>query len=302
MNAPRVRPRHPGETEAMRQAGARLAIGLLIACSFLDDAASAAGAPPDDPKQDAFGDPPGDTDEDPDNNDLTRPQSGFDVRFRYQSSSGTSSRTDQEITMLRLTNRFTLDTDWKLATIAQLPIVTKTTTDTDRESGIGDPFLQAALIRTIDEDWAFGFGARLVAPTPEDNLGSGKWQIMPGFGVRYSLPALGPDSYFVPAIRYAVSFAGDPSRRNISQPQIAPTLNIGLPDRWYVTLYPSYDIRINYGDPVSGQKGRLFLPFDGGIGRRLSDNLTMFLEVGVPIIKDYPVYDFKIEARLAVKF
>jgi hypothetical protein len=67
-----------------------------------------------------------------------------------------------------------------------------------------------------------------------------------------------------------------------------------------VTLYPSNDIRIS--DPVSGQKGRLFLPFDGGIGRRLSDNLTMFLEVGVPIIKDYPVYDLKIEARLAVKF
>jgi hypothetical protein len=287
----------------MRQAGARLAVGLLIACSFLDEAASAAGTAPDGSQQDTLGNPPGnDTNEDPDNNDLTRPQGGFDVRFRYQSSSGTSSRTNQEITMLRLTNRFTLDTDWKLATIAQLPIVTKTTTDTDRESGIGDPFLQAALIRTIDEDWAFGFGARLVAPTPEDNLGSGKWQIMPGFGVRYSLPALGPDSYFVPAIRYAVSFAGDPSRRNISQPQIAPTLNIGLPDRWYVTLYPSYDIRINYGDPVSGQKGRLFLPFDGGIGRRLSDNLTMFLEVGVPIIKDYPVYDFKIEARLAVKF
>jgi hypothetical protein len=180
--------------------------------------------------------------------------------------------------------------------------VTKATTDADREFGIGDPFVQTALIRTIDEDWAFGFGARLIAPAAEDNLGSGKWQIMPGFGVRYSLPALGPDSYFVPAIRYAISFAGDPSRRNISQPQIAPTLNIGLSDRWYVTFYPSYDIRINYGDPVLGQRGRLFLPFDAGIGRKLNDNLAVFLEVGVPIIKDYPVYDLKIEARLAVKF
>jgi len=56
---------------------------------------------------------------------------------------------------------------------------------------------------------------------------------------------MGTDSYFVPAVRYAMSFAGDPSARRISEPQIAPTLNIDLPGRWFLTLYPSYDIRIN---------------------------------------------------------
>jgi hypothetical protein len=71
---------------------------------------------------------------------------------------------------------------------------------------------------------------------------------MPGFGIRYSFLEFGDDTYFVPKLRYAVSFGGDPSRRNRNEPQIAPTLNIGLPDRWFVTLYPSYDIRINYGD------------------------------------------------------
>jgi hypothetical protein len=205
---------------------AGFAIGLMIAWSVFGEVASAAGVQPESSGQGAVGNPQGDDTEDPDNNDLTRPQGGFDVRFRYQSSSGATSRTDQEITMLRFTNRFTLDPDWKLAAIAQLPIVTKTSTDTDRETGTGDVFFQAALICSLDQDWAVGFGARLVAPAAEDNSGSGKWQIMPGFGVRYSLPALGPDSYFVPAIRYAVSFAGDPSRRNISQAQIAPTLNI----------------------------------------------------------------------------
>jgi hypothetical protein len=292
---------------ARSDAGTELVVGsLIVGCIFGIVGAPVAVAAPlgGSSQQDAAENPGDDDKEDADNNgtDLTRPQNSFDVRFRYQSSSGATSRTDQEMTMLRLTNRFTLDGDWKLATLAQLPLVTKATTDADREFGIGDPFVQTALIRTIDEDWAFGFGARLIAPAAEDNLGSGKWQIMPGFGVRYSLPALGPDSYFVPAIRYAISFAGDPSRRNISQPQIAPTLNIGLSDRWYVTFYPSYDIRINYGDPVSGQSGRLFLPLDAGIGRKLYDNLAVFLEVSVPIIKDYPVYDLKVEARLAVKF
>src|SRR6516165_1295387 len=107
-----------------------------------------------------------------------------------------------------------------------------------------------------------GFGARVVAPTAQDDLGSGKWQIMPGFGVRYSFLEWGDNTYFVPAIRYAVSFAGRASKRDISEPQIAPTFNIGLPDKWFVTLYPSYDIRINYGEPVSGQTGKLFLPAD----------------------------------------
>ena len=68
-----------------------------------------------------------------------------------------------------------------------------------------------------------------------------------------------------------------------------------------MTFYPSYDIRINYGDPVSGQTGRLFLPFDVAIGRKVTDNLTMSIEVSVPMIKDYPVYDFKTQVRIVAK-
>jgi hypothetical protein len=295
-----------------RHRGAAFAAGLLIAggaCAIapLAAATTATQSPP--VNADAIADPSPEDEQDADNNgyDLTRPQNSIDARLRYQTSSGTTSRTDRETVLLRFNSRITLDADWKLATLAQLPITSKTTTTsnpagTDYELGVGDAAFQAALIRAIDTRWAVGFGARLVAPSAQDNLGSGKWQIMPGGGVRYSLPALGPDSYFVPAIRYAFSFAGDPSRRTIRQPQIAPTLNIGLPDRWFVTLFPSYDIRINYGDPVSGQTGRLFLPADLAIGRKVTDKLTLSLEASEPIIKDYPVYDFKIEARLVFKY
>ena len=120
--------------------------------------------------------------------------------------------------------------------------------------------------------------------------------------MRYSFPEIGPDTYFVPVVRYAISFAGNPSRRNISEPQIAPTLNIGLPDRWFVTLYPSNDIRINYGGPVSGQTGRLFLPFDVSFGRKITDRWTISLEASVPMIDDYPVYNFKTELRIVMQF
>jgi hypothetical protein len=51
-------------------------------------------------------------------------------------------------------------------------------------------------------------------------------------------------------------------------------VKIGLPDHWFVTLYPSADIRVNYGDPVTGQTGRLFVPFDFQIGRKLSKDVA----------------------------
>jgi hypothetical protein len=79
-------------------------------------------------------------------------------------------------------------------------------------------------------------------------------------------------------------------------------LNVGLPDRWFVTFYPSNDIRINYGTPISGQTGRLFLPLDMAVGKKLTNNLTVSLEGSVLIIKDYPGYNFKTELRVALQF
>jgi hypothetical protein len=147
------------------------------------------------------------------------------------------------------------------------------------------------------KEFAAGFGARLTAPNGGDTLGTGKWQIMPVAGFRYGLSEISSGSFLEPS-RYAVSFAGDPSKRNISNLQLAPYLNLGLPDHWFIALYLSVDIRVNFGDPVTGQTGRLFLPFDARIGRNLTDHLALSLEVGVPIIKDYPVYNVKAEVRL----
>jgi hypothetical protein len=246
--------------------------------------------------------------EDPDYNgdDFTRPQRSVEFRPGYRTSSGSASQTDRWIEKLRYNSKLDLGGSWKLGYLVQVPIVEKTTTSfdppgTSRDAGLGGAIAQAALIQTISRNWAYGFGARFVAPG-EDLLGSGKWQVMPGFGVRYSFLQFGPDTYFVPVVRYAISVAGDPNRRNISEPQIAPTLNLGLPDRWFVTLYPSNDIRINFGDPISGQTGRLFLPFDVAVGRNVTDKLVISLEAGVPMIDAYPVYKFKAELRLLLMF
>jgi len=79
-------------------------------------------------------------------------------------------------------------------------------------------------------------------------------------------------------------------------------LNVALPDQWFVTFYPEPDIRYNFGDPITGQTGRFFLPADLMVGRDITKTLTVSLEIGAPIIKDYPVYDFKAVVRLNRKF
>jgi hypothetical protein len=208
---------------------------------------------------------------------------------------------------LRVDRRIDLAPQWALGLRADLPLTAKDPINSYNPSGdyvygIGDADIQAALIREIGTRWRVGFGARLFGPTGGDVLGTDKWRIMPGFAVRYALPDLSPGSYLEPLLRYDQSFTGNPAKKSISNLQFAPTFNLGLPDRWFFTFYPSPDIRVNYGSPVTGQTGRLFLPFDASIGRKIADNLALSLEVGVPIIKDYPVYNFKTEVRLNFTF
>jgi hypothetical protein len=162
--------------------------------------------------------------------------------------------------------------------------------------------MQAALIRTVNARWAAGAGLRVVAPSGAPDITSGKWQALPIISTRAMLPELSEDSFFIGLFRYGVSFAGDPSKKKISNLQIAPTPNIVLPQHWFVTFYPTPDIRINYGDPVTGQTGRLFPPMDVLVGRDVTKNLTLSLEISVPMIKDYPVYDFKAVMRVNMKF
>jgi hypothetical protein len=239
------------------------------------------------------------------------PPNLFQILYDYKTTpgSGATSGTTREVTNqtlnLRYDHAFELPSGWILATRSDLPLLAKNPiTDSnpngDYLKGIGDADTQAVLIHDINQRWAFGFGMRLIAPTGDDALGSGKWQLMPIVGARLALPEINNSTYFEPLLRYDVSVAGDPTKRNIANLQFAPMFNIGLPDRWFVTFYPSTDIRINYGDPITGQTGRWFIPFDIRFGKKFTDNLALSLEVGVPIIKDYPVYDFKTQLRLNV--
>jgi Putative MetA-pathway of phenol degradation len=161
--------------------------------------------------------------------DITRPQTAIEVRGLDQTSSNNTSKTNKAQILLRVDGKIPLDVGWRLGVLAEAPLVQKTTTDFEPQGvthkfGLGDAVFQAFVAHDLNERWAFGVGARVSAQTGADSLGSGEWQTMPGLGVRYSLFDLGPDSYFVPTMRCALSIPGNPQARRISEPQIAPTL------------------------------------------------------------------------------
>jgi hypothetical protein len=200
-----------------------------------------------------------------------------------------------------------LSSDWELALRGDLPFLGKDPLNSSNPSGdfvygLGDADAQAALVNNINERWKASFGARLIMPILDSNLASGKWQIMPIASAGYALPEISPGSYFEALARYDQSFAGNPRRKAISNLQFAPMVNFSLPDHWFFTLYPDPDIRWNFGPAVTGQTGRLFLPFLGRIGCQFTKTLNVSLEVGVPIIKQYPVYDFTTQLTVDIRF
>src|SRR6185312_5689194 len=154
--------------------------------------------------------------------DFTRPQGLFQVRYEYRSATrtgaveGSTHELISNIVTLRADERIDLIPDWTLALRTDLPMVVKNPITDDNPSGndeysIGDVDFQSGITTSFNTRWAAGGGVRIVAPTAGDGLGTGKWRLLWGAGVRYMLPEIGPDSYFVPQVRYDVSFAGDPS-------------------------------------------------------------------------------------------
>jgi len=246
--------------------------------------------------------------------DFTRPENLIQLRNIVETAPGGGSipgtvrtvTTDKSV--LRADYKFDIAPQWTVALRGDLPFVVKNAITADDPTGayvggLGDADIQAALIDTISARWAAGAGLRIIAPTGTDDLSGGTWRALPIVGARYMLPEIGEGSFLTGLLRYDVSFASAmPSARNVSNLQIAPTLNVALPDRWFVTFYPDPDIRYNFGDPIAGQTGRLFLPLDVMVGRDITKTLTLSLEVAVPVVRDYPVYDFKTVVRLNTKF
>jgi hypothetical protein len=288
-----------------RLIGWMLAATTLPALAVAQQAPGSASGGPQPSDQDVGGGPTG---------DILNPQNLFQLFYGVKTApgsgpDGTIRTVTTDTFKLRGDYAFALSPDWQFVLRGDLPYLGKdpvnsVNPDGDFLYGLGDADVQGTIIHTFDSRWKAGAAVRLITPSGDwdDGLGSGKWQVMPGAGFRYSLPEISSGSYFEPIARYDQSFAGDPTKRAVSNLQVAPMVNFSLPDRFFFTLYPSADIRWNFGPAVTGQTGRLFLPFDARIGRKFTRDLSVSLEVGVPIVKQYPVYDFTSQLRVNINF
>ena len=102
----------------------------------------------------------------------------------------------QDTFILRVNRPFPLGDGWKIGTRLDIPLVLTNKSSGDNPNGkdtfgLGDIVLQGVLIDEFSKRWAAGLGPRLVLPTADqDQFGSGRVQLGPIGGVRYSLPEL----------------------------------------------------------------------------------------------------------------
>ena len=239
--------------------------------------------------------------------DPTKPLTRVDLRYQYQNLPPAHDD-NAHIFTLRADKPFVLAPQWSLATRIDLPVFLTEAVSRDNPRGVyqfgqGDLLLQGLVINSPTRDFAWALGAQAIFPTArEEQMGAGKYRLVPTFGARYNLPTISKGSWAALLARYDFDVGGDDSRRHISELQFAPLINFALPDQWFLNFYPSSDIRINLTHQRPGDKGSLFLPFDFMVGKLLSKSLVTSLEIGFPIINDYRVYDFKMEARVGFFF
>jgi hypothetical protein len=231
--------------------------------------------------------------------DKTMPLARFDVRYKYQDL---PSGKDQHILTLRADKPFVLNKDWSLGTRIDVPLVYNDVPSRDNPRGAwnfggGDVLIQTYVTRSLTQRTAFLFGEVLVFPTgSQDQMGTGKFQVAPLVAYRLSLPEISRGSFFLPIARYAMDFAGHQNRKHIRQIQLEPEFNINLPKLWFITFYPTPDIRYNF------ENHKWSIPFDAMLGKMLTRKIVCSVEVMVPVVKDYHLYDFCSEARIGFFF
>ena len=214
----------------------------------------------------------------------------IDLRVELSEDDGEN----QWVTTLRHDHRLKLGDGWQANLRIDLPFIA----DLDEVKGpnfvSGDVLLNAGFTRRLPNREGFGVGTQLIIPTAED--GRGQWRLRPSVGYRWPATAISPDSFFQLQVRYDLSFAGESTAPDTRQLQVAPTLEIGLPDRFYLSFFPSTDLRYDF------ERDELFIPFDVEVGKEW-DRWVASLEGSVGVITEQNApYDWKIEARIGRNF
>ncbi len=241
--------------------------------------------------------------------DLTKPVARFDIRYQYENVSTGDNKDSNHIFTLRCDRPITLSPHWKFSTRIDVPMIATNLRAGDNPNGnyrfgLGDALVQGTLVNIVNPKFAWAAGLQLVMPTDtRDNTGTGRWQLVPLLAARVATDNILKGSWFALAARWAKDFA---STRSTSTPtnelQFAPVINIPLKNQWFLNLFPSTDIRYNLGEKRSRDTGRWFIPANFMIGKMVRKNIVTSLEIGIPIVKQYKVYDFKSEFRIGIFF
>lgn len=86
-----------------------------------------------------------------------------------------------------------------------------------KQNGLEDILFQLLIITPTYGKWTLGFGSQIIFPsaTPTD-IGTGKYQALPTFGIKYDLISWMKGAWTALLIRQAFSFAGQSNRTSIS--------------------------------------------------------------------------------------
>jgi len=234
--------------------------------------------------------------------DFTRPITRLDLRFKYQEE---SKLCYNEVFTLRNDTVFTLGNDWSFATRIDLPytwIQCKASKSNGiiispkmQEQGLADSLLQGLIATPSYGKWTYAFGLRVLFPTAKnEELGSGKYRLLPTVGVKYDLKQWRKGAWCALLVRQDFDVAGDRFRESIQQTYIQPYLNIDFPKEWFITSSP--EMRYNWNS------NHWFVPFDILIGKLINKKVVLTIEYKNAIINDFPLYQREVEFRFGYFF
>lgn len=234
--------------------------------------------------------------------DITRPVTRVDVRYQFVN---VPHGYHQDIYTLRSDGAIKLSSKWEIALRGDIPTVYGDVPAGDNETAkmqfsLGDIVTQAVPVYILNERIGFGAGVQLLWPTAtNDQSGTGKYVVMPLAGMRISLPEISNGSFFLPYARYEVSYAGSSQRNDINKLQFAPCLNVMLPKKLFVVLWPDPEIAYDF------EQNAWTIPANFMIGKMFAKNIVGSIECFIPMFEDKDYvrpYNFKTEARMGFFF
>ncbi len=175
-----------------------------------------------------------------------------------------TNETDQWTYQARLYIPFHLDDGWTFTQRIQLPMTYTNESGPGNPAGtysggVGNGFVEEIFeTGNVAPDFRLRASVRVVFPTGKQSpYGSGQYQVAPGMGFSYAMPAALRGVTLDPYVRYSYGFDPDPdSVQTIRKWSIYPAATINLDPQWSLLLYP--DNPITYND----RKRSWFVPID----------------------------------------